>query len=400
MSFLSMPTAGTPYVFSETCRGILGLFENRKVIENFQLILKDYLKAENLLLVNSGTTAFYVILKALKKLRTNKSRNEVILPAYTAPVLLLPIQALRLKPILVDVNPMTFNMDIEKAINAVTSRTLAVLPVHMFGIPCEVEQLCQALTPKKVFVIEDAASSLGSTLGNQHTGTISPIGFYSLNRGKNISTLTGGILVWKDGYLSQKFFNECKNLHALSPILLLSIALKIAGLSLAVRPIIYTFLNPFISQFKYTELHTHFESFRYTPPQVALGINLWKRIEELTASRANNGKALTKIFKNRDGYKLPAVPSGARVAFNQFPILMEDLNKRTLLQKRLREKGIETTSLYEYPLHHTFPELTESGKEPFPHATYLARHLFLIPPHAQIRRSILATIREVVESIG
>ena len=198
MSFLRMPTAGTPYNLYETARSVLGFFESEKVIQRYREILKSYLNVENLLLVNSGTTACYILFELFKKIRKSEKQNEIILPAYTAPSLLLPIKAANLKAILVDTNPNAFNMDTKQIPNLISSRTLAVMPVHMFGLPCEVESLNRLSIDKDFFVVEDAASSLGTKNNGRHTGTIAPFGFYSLNRGKNVSTLAGGIIVWKD----------------------------------------------------------------------------------------------------------------------------------------------------------------------------------------------------------
>ena len=86
-------------------------------------------------------------------------------------------------------------------------------------------------------------------------------------------------------------------------------------------------------------------------------------------------------------------------AFNQFPIIVSDLNKRDLLQKKLLAQGIETSLMYEKPLHHIFTELNSPGEDPFPNATYLAEHLLLIPPHAQIRPSIITTIKKAVDAV-
>lgn len=88
-------------------------------------------------MVNSGTTALFILLELFKKIRTSPKRNEIILPAYTAPVLLLPIRAAGLNAVLVDVDLTTFNMDVHKILNAVTPQTLAIMPVHMFGLPMD-----------------------------------------------------------------------------------------------------------------------------------------------------------------------------------------------------------------------------------------------------------------------
>ncbi len=287
-------------------------------------------------------------------------------------------------------------MDVKQIPKLISSKTLAVMPVHMFGLPCEVDSINKLASKNDFFVIEDAASSLGSTLNNQQTGTISPFGFHSLNRGKNVSTLAGGIIVWKNNKYSGKLLELCENLIDLTIFPRFIITLKMVGLSLAVRPITYTFLNPILSKFKYTTLHTHFDSFQYTTIQAAMGKQIWKRIDYLTQRRVENGKALMDIFKNKEGFTTPSIPEGSMSAFNQFPVIVSDLNKRDLLQKKLLAQGIETSLMYEKPLHHIFTELNSPGEDPFPNATYLAEHLLLIPPHPQITRTMLNNIENIL----
>jgi len=397
---LKMPTAGTPYNFAEIARATLGLFESDNVQTNFCQTLKKYFDVENLALVNSGTTALFILLELFKKIRSSEKRDEIILPAYTAPVLLLPIRAAGLKAVLVDIDPITFNMDIHKILNAVTSQTLAIMPVHMFGLPMDVAPIVESVAGQNIFIIEDAASSLGSTIGGHQTGSIAPFGFYSLNRGKNVSTLAGGIIVWQDQRYSPIIKELVAELPPVGRIAEFLMWLNFLGLSIAINPLCYTLLLPFIAKFKYTTLHTHFDSFAYTNMQAALGNLLWKRIDQLTQRRIENGKALMQIFAGKSNYTIPTILPNSQAAFNQFPIIVHDLNQRQRLQKKLLKVGIETTFLYEKPLHKFFPELNPFTYDNFPQATYLAEHLLLIPTHAQIGSAILQKINTVVEALN
>lgn len=395
-----MPTAGTPYIIADIARATFGLAEKNKARIDFSQTLKKYFGVENLLLVNSGTTACFIILELFKKIRSSDKRDEIILPAYTAPSLLLPIRAAGLKAVIVDVDPATFNLDLKLISHVISRRTLAIMPVHMFGLPFDTGALLKIIKDPEIFVFEDAASSLGSIIGGHQTGAIAPFGFYSLNRGKNISTLAGGIIVWNDRDYSALLEELVTGLPPVSRKTEFIMWLKFLGLSIAVRPVGYTLLSTVISKFKYTTLHTHFDSFAYTDMQAALGKVLWRRIAELTRRRIENGKALVRIFANRPAFTIPTIPLDSAVAFNQFPIIVHDLRLRTRLQEKLHQVGIETTLLYEKPLHHIFSELNPFTYDNFPHATYLAEHLLLIPPHAQISTALLAKVRNIVEGIN
>jgi len=398
MMNLRIPTAGTPYNFADIFACIKGILSPKSKIHNFEEEIKKYLKVRNLLLVNSGTTACFLLLKLFKRYRKNSIQNEVIIPAYTAPSLLLPIEKAGLKGVLIDIDIKTFNMDVSKLNNAISDKTLAIMPIHMFGIPCETESL-NKIIKDNIFIIEDAASSLGSKINNKHTGTIAPFGFYSLNRGKNISTFTGGILTWKDEKYTEILKKFRDELPELSKKQKRQMALKFIALTIAVRPIGYTLLNFLISRFKYTELHTDFDSFQYTSIQAAIGINLWKRVNSLSKKRIVNGKKLIAIFRNIDGIILPELKQEYNVAFNQFPILIEDLKQCENLEKELLKNGIETSHLYEKSLDEIFPYLKKNDSNKFKSANYLAKHLLLIPPHAQINNKSINKIHTCVKNI-
>jgi len=396
---IHIPTAGTPLKAREVARAALGIFEGDQPIEVFERQLQAFLGVPNLALVNSGTTACYILLELFKSIRTRAEQTEIVLPAYTAPSLLLPIRAVGLTPVLVDIDPATFNIDLTKIQTVLSERTLAIMVVHMFGLPVDVPILLGSSLPSDIFIFEDAASSLGSELDGQSTGTIAPFGFYSLNRGKNISTLAGGIIVWRDQRYSETIRNLIDKLPRLGRMEQALLFLKITGLALVLKPTIYTLLAPVIQQFKYTNLHTHFDSFGYTGVQAALGAKLWQRAAQLTVQRVAIGKALFNLFNRYRSLQLPTITTRQKVAFNQFPIVIDDLEQRQRFQRGLLEHGIETTLLYEQPLHHIFPELTGRGDDPFPRATYLAQHLLLIPSHVQLRPALRETIRQVADRL-
>src|SRR3990167_8957250 len=187
---LLIPSAGTPVSFSDIFQGFLSSFNQSTT--TFESVIKTYTHKKYCYFTNSGTTAFYIILKALKTIST---KTEVILPAYTAPSLILPIKKAGLKPVLCDISLKTFNMDIQFLEKCINENTLCVVPVHMFGLPMNMKDVMQIAQQHSLFVVEDAASSLGTTIDNRPTGVFGDIGFHSFNRGKNLSTLSGGCIV-------------------------------------------------------------------------------------------------------------------------------------------------------------------------------------------------------------
>jgi len=390
-----MPTAGTPYNFSDIIAAKIGFWKDNTT--KFQKVLREYFQVDNIRLVNSGTTACYLLLLHLKSIRKHDKQTEIIITNYTAPSLLLPIQKAGLECVVVDISIDDFNIDLTQIENTISDKTLAIMPIHMFGIPTNMKPILEIAKQQNIFLIEDAASSLGSKIDNLHTGTIADFGFYSLNRGKNISTLSGGIISWKDEKYTQSIDKLINNLPILSLKQKVKMLFRFFALTLAVRPFFYTILQSMISRFKYTSLHEDFDSYVFTTFQVNLGVNLWKRVDKIMDARLQNGKELTKIFYKIQGVKISK--SKFQVVYNQFPILIDDLVKRENLEKALLLKGIETSRLYEKTLHQIYPEKIKNSNHKFPNSKYLAEHLLLIPPHPQIKEKYVEIIQETVTQI-
>lgn len=391
-----IPSAGTPVQLSDLIIAIKGAFGKEAPL--LERIIEKLLNIKHCLLVNSGTTAFYVILKAIKKF---SDKNEVILPAYTAPSLILSIKKAGLKYRLVDISLKTFNMDAEKVMSAIGSETMAVMPVHMFGLPFAIDKFIDEIkglqNEEGFYIIEDAASSFGTMRKNgKYTGTFGDIGFFSFNRGKNLSITTGGAIVTDDDRLSAIISEEIRNLPRLDTNGRLILFLKTVGLSLAVRPWFYTLFQPFISKFKYMTLHQDFDSFQYTDFQRALGISLFRKANNIFHRRMENGLYLVKALKDMMGIRLPVLSDNWQIVFNQFPILVEDEWKREKALHEIYKTGVEATTLYDKPIHLIY-EGNNFDVDPFPNATYLSRRLILIPTHPLIG---IKNLKKVVDAIN
>jgi dTDP-4-amino-4,6-dideoxygalactose transaminase len=266
----------------------------------------------------------------------------------------------------------------------------------MFGIPFDINGLSSISGSDETYVIEDAASALGTRRKDgKYAGTFSDIGFYSFNRGKNLSTTSGGLIVTERDDLAPIISEEVNRLPGLETSGKLTLFLKTLGLSMAVRPWFYTLMKPLISKYKYTELHTDFDSFEYTKFQKALGVSLFKRADWIFKRRMENGLFLKDTLKDIDGIRLPVLPDDWDIVFNQFPILVESPDKRDMVLKGILETGVEATILYDNPIHMIYEDHSPSD-DPFPNSTFLAKRLILIPTHPIIR---IKDLQRVAESI-
>lgn len=349
-------------------------------------------------LSGSGTSAIYATLLALRK---HSPKTEVVLPAYTAPSLILPIRKAGLTPILCDISPETLNSGAQEIVSHVGKNTLAVMPVHMFGLPTDVPELNRQLSGQNIFTIEDAASAMGAEIDGIPVATQSDIGVYSFNRGKNLSTFTGGAVLSNREDLVRDIETEIQkfpqpNLKYAAKIRAFSVAL-----SVVVHPLGYSLLLPLASKFKYTSLHTDFHTWGYTDYQARLGLRLIQKLEHFTQQRAQRAAFLTQGLSDMDGVRLPNVLPNSRPAYNQFPILLPDEKNRQRVHEAILQTGLEATLLYPDPIHRLYADIwNQQGTDPFPHATAISKRILLLPVHPLVpNRALERAITAIAQTL-
>jgi dTDP-4-amino-4,6-dideoxygalactose transaminase len=143
--------------------------------------------------VSSGTAALHLAVLALGL----QPGDEVLVPAYTFPATANVVALAGLRPVLVDIDPHTMNLDVERAAAAVTPRTRAVLAVHLFGRPLAWEELERAL-PERVVLVEDAAGALGARHRGRPCGGLGVMGCLSFHPRKIVTTGEGGAVTTRD----------------------------------------------------------------------------------------------------------------------------------------------------------------------------------------------------------
>ena len=163
-------------------------------VTKFEEGFAAYLHTTRAVSVQSGTAALHI---ALVELGIGAG-DEVILPALTFVASANPVRYVGAVPVFADVDPVTWTMSAEAVEAAITPRTKAIMPVHIYGNPCDMDAIMAIAKKHDLFVIEDATESLGATYNGQFTGTIGDIGCYSFNGNKVITTGGGGMVVAKE----------------------------------------------------------------------------------------------------------------------------------------------------------------------------------------------------------
>lgn len=193
-----------------------------------------WLGLEEVQLECSGTAALTVALTALSEYA--RSRREVVIPAFTCPLVPLAIRRAGLVPRLVDLLPGGFDMDPRRLEEACGGQTLAVIPTHLGGRTADVAGANAIAHAVGALTIEDAAQALGARLDGRFAGTHGDVGFYSLAAGKGLSIFEGGLLVAQDEVWRERFRRASQRVVRWHPGWELRRSLELAGYAALYRP--------------------------------------------------------------------------------------------------------------------------------------------------------------------
>ena len=169
-------------------------------VKKFEKKFAKYIGKKFAISVSNGTVALQIAYDSLGL----KKDSEVILPAFTIISCIMPVIRSGGKPILVDVDRKTWNLDVELLEKKITSKTKCIIAPHMYGLPIDMEPLRKIAKRKNIFIIEDAAEVLGLKYKNKQCGSFGDISTFSFYANKHITTGEGGMIVTDNRKLAEK----------------------------------------------------------------------------------------------------------------------------------------------------------------------------------------------------
>ncbi len=252
----------------------------RKIEEDF----KEHFGVKHVFLVSSGKAALFVILSALKKIR---NRKYVIIPAYTCYSVPSAILKAGLEIILCDINTETLDYDYEMLEKVTNEEVLCIVSTHLFGIPSNVSELKERYQGKGIFIIEDAAQAMGGVLHSRKLGTLGDAGFFSLGRGKNITTGTGGIILTSSDDIAESIQQIYRSLKREPPIEYTKNIFQVFFLHIFLNPMLYWFPSQ-LSFLKIGEtiFHKDFPVYRLSGFKAGLLFQWESRLEKFNEHRS------------------------------------------------------------------------------------------------------------------
>lgn len=321
-------------------------------VKNFKKELENYLEVKHVIPCGNGTDALQIAMMALGL----KPGDEVIAPSFTFVATAEVIALLGLSPVLVDVELDTFNMDINSLKKAITPKTKAIVPVHLFGQCANMDAIMEIAQAKGLFVIEDTAQAIGAdyTFKNgkkTKAGTIGDFGTTSFFPSKNLGCYgDGGALFTNDDELATK-------------------AQQIANHGMVVR-----YHHDFVG------VNSRLDSLQAGILSVKL-----KRLDAYAQARQKLAAAYNKAFEESVNLIVPQRNASSTHVFHQYTLRVVDGMSRDGLKEHLNSKQIPAMVYYPVPLH-----LQKAYLDPryqpgdFPISEQLASEVISLPMHTEM----------------
>lgn len=372
--------------------------------EIFKSRIANYLNVnlQNVFFFWKGRVGLYAILKAIRI----KEGDEIILPAFTCVVAVNPIIYLGAKPVYVDIDPKTYNMDINKIEEKITKRTKVILAQNTFGLAPDLDKIFEIANKYRLIVIEDCAHGFGGKYKGKLNGTVADVSFFSTQWNKPFSTGIGGIVVTKNLEIggNLKKIEEKAVEPSLKDQLILKLLMYIKDYFLNSKT--YWFgIKMYRWMSKYNLVLGSSQGYELEKPvmpknflkvfseiQAKRGIKELKNINEIINHRKEIASSYKKILTNLD-IEPPYEPDYATHTYLKYPILVKD-RKRFL--KDSEKNKIEIGDWFLSPIHPITKnfELWEYKWGENPISEKISQHIVNLPTHLEIDENYLEKIKK------
>ena len=332
-------------------------------VKSFAKEMEDYLSVKHVIPCANGTDALQIAMMALNF----QPGDEIITASFTYVATAEVMALLKLKPVLVDVDPETFTIDCDAIERAITPRTVAIVPVHLFGQCANMQRVMEIANANNLYVIEDTAQAIGSeyTMNNGVTlkaGTIGTIGTTSFFPSKNLGCMgDGGAIFTNNDELAARMRMIVNH-----------------GQSV---------------QYHHDDIgvNSRLDTMQAAILRVKLG-----HLDEYCEARQRAASYYDKAFANHSKIKTPARMANSTHVFHQYTLILNGV-PRTALREHLESKGIPSMIYYPIPLHmqkaYTDPRYKHGD---FPVTEHLCNHVISLPMHTEMTEEDLHYITQSV----
>ena len=294
-----------------------GMIAEGKRVAEFETAFAEYAGVENCIAMNSGTAALHAAMLA----HGIGKGDEVITTSFSFIATANSIMYTGARPVFVDIEPDTFNIDTDLIEDSITKNTKALMPVHLYGHPAEMRRIMEIAEEHDLVVIEDACQAHGANYHGKKVGSFGT-GAFSFYPTKNMTTGEGGMITTNDEEVARK-----------------ARMIRAHG-----------------SQQRYLHEMMGY-NLRMTDIAAAIGLVQLSKVDGYNSARRNNASMLSEGLKGISGVTVPTIRDGCEHMFHQYTLRVEN---RDDLVKKLTQTGIGTGIYYPTPIHKQ-PVYIEAG---------------------------------------
>jgi perosamine synthetase len=301
----------------EAVRKVLdsGMLAEGKVSREFEKVFSEYVGTKFATVTSNGTTALSTALEAMDI----RPGDEVITSPFTFIASANSISMVGAIPVFVDINPDTYNIEPELIEDAITEKTRAILPVHIFGLPADMKHILEIAESHDLLVLEDACQAHGGEIDGKMTGSFGDAATFSFYATKNLMTGEGGMITTNNEELYDKM-----------------LMIKNHGRG---------------KQGGYSHFRIGYNN-RMMDIVSAIGVVQTKRLPQLVKERQKNGHEFNDFFKQFDSIRPQVEEPGFKSGYHLYaPRLYSDKLDRDGMVKALRDEGVGSRAVYALPCH-------------------------------------------------
>jgi perosamine synthetase len=328
-------------------------------VAGFEQEFGEFVGGRHCVAVNSGTSALHLTLMALGF----GPGDEVIVPSFSFAATANVVRLVGATPVFVDIEPGSFNLDPDAVAAAVTPRTVAIMPVHLYGLPARMDRINEIAGQNDLAVVEDAAQAHAAAIDGTPVGTFGVAGCFSFYPTKNMHSLEGGMISTADAHFARTLR-----------------LLRNQGME-------QRYQNEIVGA-----------NTRLTDVAAAIGRVQLTRLPEWTEQRRANAAYLNEHL---EGVTVPEVEPGYRHVYHQYTIRVA--GDRDAFSARLKELGVGSAAYYPTPIHRLRPFLDEDGRVgdwKLPETDRAADEVLSLPVYPALTQEQLDRIVEAVNTVA
>ena len=381
--------------------------DDAAVVGDFERAFAERIGVEHAVMVPSARYGFHLLLEGWGI----GAGDEVVIPALTYFAIPAMAAASGVRPVFADIGLRSHVLDPESFRRAITPRTRAVVPTHLFGTPCDMDAIRAIADEHGVRVIEDVAQATGARYRGAMVGSLGDAAYYTFALTKNIATLSGAMVTTNDADLAASVRARMETSSWTSRRGCAKEALTGLAMRVATHPAVYPFTvhpavvlgnrlgkDPIHERFgeaekRYASVPEHYQRARPRAVQAAVGLKQLHRLEALNSARTRNGRFLDEGLANVPGLTTPVYPEGAEPIYMSF--VVHHVN-RDGLAACLRRRGVDTT--VGYMGNHAGSPLFSEFASSCPNAEQAVADLLHLPVHPNLsdadRRHMCEAVRQ------